>query len=676
MLNSLFAPIEINGLRLKNRIISTAHAPAYGDNGMPCERYQRYHEEKARGGLAMTMFGGSSPISTDSPASFGQLDLSRDAVVPHFQKFSDRIHALDCALICQITHLGRRTHWQAGDWLPPVAPSPLREAAHGTFPKAIDKCDIDRILEDFSVAARRCKAGGLDGCEVMTGGQLIGQFLSPITNQRTDSYGGNLENRMRFGLEVLKTVRDEVGSDFVLGLRFSADDRDEGGIDLPEGIEIARTFAETGYLDYLNVVIGNNWTHDGVASTVPNMSFPCAPHLMAASKIKKAVSIPVIHAARIADLETADFAIREGLIDLVGMTRAHLADPYLVEKLQTGWADRIRPCVGANYCIDRIYKGAAALCVHNVATGRETVLAHKTLPADTQARRVIVIGGGPGGMEAARVSAERGHEVTLFEATGMLGGQILTAARAPRRKSLIGIVDWLSAELSHLRVDIRFDTYAKSSDVLALKPEVVIVATGGLPNLDSIAGGDLATSTWDILNGFQKPGLDVLMFDDHGEHQAASVAEYLLENGAETVTFAHPERGAFPALGPTNAAIHYKHLYSGKVRFLPNTRLTGIEREGNVLNAALRNEYSHETEMMPFTQIVVEHGTLPADDVFADLQAASVNGGVIDLGAFAAGQAQSLGGGDGFTLWRVGYAVVTRDIHAALLDARRLCQNL
>ncbi|MDB3912807.1 FAD-dependent oxidoreductase [Paracoccaceae bacterium] len=677
MFEHLLQPFTIRNLTVKNRIVSTAHAPAYGKDGMPGERYRLYHEQKAKGGIGMSMFGGSSPISADSPASFGQLDLSRDVTIPFLSAFSKRMHAHDCAIICQLTHLGRRTHWDAGDWLPAVAPSPIREAAHGTFPKTIEQTDIDRILEDFGKAALRCKHGGLDGCEVMTGGQLIGQFLSPITNTRTDNYGGSLENRIRFGLQALEAIRKSVGPDFVVGLRFSADDKDEGGIAFPEGIEIAKIFAQSGYIDYLNVVIGNNWANDGVAYTVANMSFPGAPHLNAAAAIKKATDFPVIHASRIADLETANFAIGEGLVDFVGMTRAHLADPYLVEKLRAGQADRIRPCVGANYCIDRIYKSGSAFCIHNVSTGREALVPQKITPASGTPRRVVVVGGGPGGMEAARVCAERGHTVILLEATGELGGQVLTAARAPWRQGLLGITDWLKKELETLPVDIRYNVFAEGSDIEVLNPDVVIVATGGLPNLESVSGSNLAVSTWDILNGHDAPASNVLVYDDHSEHQAASVAEFLLENGSKVVTFAHPERAAFSGLGPTNAAIHYRNLYEAGIEFMPNTRLKTIVRDGNTLSVTFANEYSSVPTTQSFDQVVVEHGTLPMDDIYFNLLDNSANAGVIDIDALTHNKPQPLSGSNGaYVLWRVGDAVVTRNIHAAILDARRLCQNL
>ena len=644
---------------------------------MPGERYQRYHEEKAKGGIGLTMFGGSSTISPDSPASFGQIDVGGDAVIPYFDAFSKRIHAHGTALMCQITHLGRRTHWQSGDWLPVVAPSPICEPAHRSFPKQIDQPDIERIIEDFANAARRCRDGGLDGCEIMASGQLIGQFWTPLANQRDDRYGGSFDNRLRFGLEVLEQVRRCVGDDFVVGLRFSVDDMAKGGIALDEGVEIAKRYAETGFVDYLNVLVGNNWSNDGVAHTVPNMSFPGAPYLDIAARIKRETGLPVIHAGRIADLATADHAIREGLIDLVGMTRAHIADPHLVAKLRRGEEESIRSCVGANYCIDRIYGGGGALCVQNPATGREATVPQLIAPGPGPQRHVVVVGGGPGGLEAARVCAERGHRVTLFEATDALGGQVRLAARAGWRKDLIGITDWLQHQLERLGVEIRYNHFAEPDDILAESPDVVIVATGGLPNVACVTGGHLAVTSWDLLDGHVAPGRNVLVFDDNGQHQGPSTAEYLADNGAEEIEFVTPDRAAFADLGPTNAAIHYRNLYRKGVKFSANLRLMSVTPAGNLLKAVLVNEYSKIEEERIVDQVVIEHGTTAADEIYTALRGGSLNNGVTDQAAMQAATAQPIPEDrDGYMLWRVGDAVASRNIHVAIYDARRLCQNL
>ena len=677
MYDALLSSFRLKRLQLKNRIVSTAHSPGYAEDGMPGLRYQLYHEEKAKGGIALTMFGGSSIISPDSPPSFGQLDVSTDQVIPYFNEFAKRIHAHGAGLICQLTHVGRRTHWQSGNWLPVVAPSSIREPAHRSFPKTLEPAEITRIIQHFGDAAARCQQGDLDGCEILVSGHLIGQFWTPLVNQRDDRYGGSLDNRLRFGLDVLTEIRRRVGKEFIVGIRFSVDDMTEGGIQFDEALEIAQRHVDSDLVDYLNIVCGNNWANDGLAYTIPNMSFPIAPYLMLASKIRQNTNIPIIHAGRIPDLSSGDFAIREGHVDLIGMTRAHMADPHIVRKLERGEEKLIRTCIGANYCIDRIYRGAAAYCIQNPSTGREAQLPHLVTLSEKRGKRIIVIGGGPAGLEAARVSRARGHDVTLCEAAGKLGGQVRLAAHASWRRDLISIVDWLSGEVERGGCTVKLGTYVELDQVHTEDWDVVIIATGGLPNTDVVEGAQHAVSVWNILSRDVLPGKNILVFDDHGQHQAASAAEFLVETGS-AVEFVTPDRSAFIDLGPTNAAIHFRNLYKHNVQFRMNWRLVSIQPEHDLLLAVLRNEYSKTEEVRRVDQIVIEHGTCPNDRLFMDLRNASRNVGETDIGALLKGQPQPWNNDQagGYQLFRIGDAVTSRDIHAAILDARRLCKDL
>ncbi len=459
----LLSPLTIRGRTFKNRVLSTSHAPGYADGGKPGARYQAYHEEKAKGGIGLTMFGGSSNVSRDSGSIYGQIYVGDDGVIPLFRQFAQRIHSHGAGLMCQITHMGRRTGWAAGDWLPTMAPSPIRDPAHGSVPFEMSARDIARITGAFADAAWRCREGGLDGCEILATPHLVGQFLSPLSNHRTDDYGGSLENRARFLMEMLDAARAKVGDDFILGVRFAADESNEGGISAHEGIALAENF--------------------------PGMAFASASHIELARRVRQASGLPVFQASRLSDPATADWAIGEGMVDMAGLTRPHMADPHIVAKLERGEADRIRPCVGAGYCIDRIYGGRDAFCIHNVSTGRELTLPHHIAPAETPLR-VTVIGGGPAGMEAARVSALRGHKVTLFEAGSRLGGQILLAARTGWRKDMIGIADWLAGEIEALGIDVRTSRFIDGPEVLADAPDVVLIATGGTPDVSLAEGGD------------------------------------------------------------------------------------------------------------------------------------------------------------------------------------------
>ena len=670
----LLQPLQIKNLTLKNRILSTPHAPAYAEDGLPKDRYQRYHEEKAKGGIGMTMFGGSSCIGPDSPSVFGQLYVGDDRIVPYFQQFAERIHRHGCALICQLSHLGRRTVWNNADWLPVIAPSRVREPAHRAFPKEMDQNDIDRVVGYFAAAAKRCKDGGLDGCEILSHGHLPGQFLAPFTNQRSDKYGGSLENRVRFSLEVLAAVRKAVGDDFVISLRAEMTNDHPDGLDAEEGLAALKLIEREGLVDVVSLNFGRIDTDHFLAHHVPAMWSKFAPRLTLAGAFKRELKLPVIHGSRIADLSTARHAIEAGLLDLVGMTRAHIADPHIVNKLTAGQDARIRPCVGAGYCLDRIYGEGEALCLHNVATGREATVPHIVPPAEGPPKKVVVVGGGPAGLEAARVSAERGHQVVLFEATGQLGGQIQLAAKATWRKDLIGIVDWYAGELEALGVEIRWNSLADDAMVLAEEPDVVIVATGGLPDSDFVPGGDACLSVWDVLAGLDLSG-SVLVYDDSGQHQGLSCADHISEREDAAVELVTPDRHAGAEMGGLNFPIYLERFYQKGVKVTPDHRLIRVERAGNQLTAVFSNEFAGPEIARTVDHIVAEHGTLPLDGLYQDLRARAANKGVIDFDALLDLQPQPAEG-EGFLLLTVGDAVASRNIHAAIYDSRRLCQSL
>ncbi len=670
----LLTPFQLGPLTIRNRIVSTPHSPAFAEDGLPGERYQRYHEEKARGGIGMTMFGGSSCVGPDSPPVFGQLDVGSDRVIPFLQSLAERVHRHGAKTICQISHLGRRSTWNAGDWLPLVAPSRVREPAHRGFPREMDRHDIRRVTDYYAEAARRCRDGGLDGIEVMQNGHLPGQFLSPHTNLRTDDYGGSLANRARFMLEVLEAVRDAVGSDFVVGARVDTDSRRADGLRPEESLEALRLYEQQGCLDYFNLNVGrfdNDWELGWFA--VPAMFQKLAPWLEIVGAFRRELKLPVIHATRIIDLATARYAVSAGIVDLVGMTRAQIADPWLVHKLESGQESRIRPCVGAGYCIDRIYGEGEMVCIHNVATGRENSIPQQIMPADAPGRRVVVVGGGPAGLEAARVSAERGHRVVLFEASGALGGQVLLAGRAESRRDLLGITDWLAAEVSLLGVDIRWNTFADGELVLAEHPDVVIIATGGLPDTLLVPGAEHAISTWDVLAGGALGG-SILVYDDHGQHQGASTVDQLSLGECE-IELVTPDRHACAEMGASNFPMYLRRFHQRGVTITPDYRIRRVERDSDRLRVVFENEFGGDRFVDRLVDhLVIEHGTVPNDELFQALRGASVNDGVTDYDALLGGLPQPDAGG--LALYRVGDAVASRNLHAAILDSRRLCQAL
>jgi N,N-dimethylglycine/sarcosine dehydrogenase len=646
----LFTPLRVGGLTLKNRIFSTGHAEAMAEDGKPGPHLRAYHEAKARGGAGLTIVGGSTSVHPSSPASAWNMVANHDdSVIPGYRSLADAVHRHGCRVMSQLTHMGRRSQSDVEGWHVLLAPSQIPEKVHREVPHEIEPEQITMLVRAFGDATRRCREGGLDGVELsFAHNHLVDQFWSPLFNRRTDEYGGSLENRMRFGFEVLREIRRQVGSDWVVGARISGDEMTAGGLTAADMAEIARRLATSGLVDFLSIIGGAAHTLPLQALAVPNMASPHGIFVPLAAAIKAAVAtMPIFHAGRIVDPIHAEQILADGSIDLVGMTRALIADPDLPRKAIEGRLDDVRLCVGANEgCIDRIYQGKPVTCVQNPGAGRETELAE--LVPTASPRRVVVVGAGPAGLEAARVAALRGHRVVLLEREAEVGGQVLLAARGPARAEYAGILRFLARQVEKLTIDCRLRVEASVDTVLAESPEVVIIATGSSPYRPDLPGldGKHVVTDRDVLLDRAEVGERVVVVDDVHTQQGLSTAEYLLDRGRRVEVISRLFY-AGQDVGVTSIAPLYSRLFAKGVMLTPHTDLVAVEGSAVVV----ANVYTHtERRIEGVDTLVLSMGSRSTDALYRALK------------------------GKVSTLHAIGDCVAPRGVHQAILEGTRVAR--
>ena len=612
----LFSPIRLGGRTARNRIVSTPHNTNYGANGLPTDRLIAYHAEKAKGGCGTVMMFGSASVSPLQPTPETQVNLWKPEIEPWLRKMADAIHEHGALCLSQMMFVGRRGS-SMGTPYPGRGPSATTCERSPLVPHVLRRHEIQEIVEAYARCARRLFDCGFDGCDLPFYADIFPeQFWNPRVNQRTDEYGGCLENRLRVSLDILKAIRNEVGRDFIVGVRISGEDEDREGLDHASLKEIGALLDATGLIDYFTVTRGTVSTFRARGINIPSAYFPQGTFVEIAASMKQAIKASVISGGRIVYPAHAEELLRSGMVDLVSMTRALMADPDLPRKAAAGQAEEIRLCMGSNEgCIDRVYLGLAIGCIQNPAMGKEADLGQLT-PA-LRKKRVVVIGGGPAGMEAARVAALRGHQVILIERAKQLGGQVLLAARAPCRSEYEGSVRWLARQITQAGVDVRLGVDATPALIRGLHPDALVIATGAHPRRPGIAGDTLphVATVHGLLAGEFEPRGRCLVYDEAGHMAGPSTADYLSERGhaVEIVTRLY---SVGEDLGTTLKATLTSRLLKKGVVFRPLTALEEIE-PGRV---RLRNVYSDQETWEPIDSVVLSSGAVGDDDIYYELR--------------------------------------------------------
>ncbi len=644
----LFSPLQIGKVTVPNRISFSSHLTNLAENNLPSERYTYYLAERAKGGAGLIITEEQTVHPTDR-AYEKLIDAWKPETVPGYRKICRAVHEYETKIFAQLNHNGGQGDGSYSR-LPILAPSPVPDFMFREVPKEMEIEEMREITEYFCKAAVNVREGGLDGIELQIGhSSLLRQFLSPLTNLRTDDYGGSLENRLRFPLEVVAAVRRTVGEDYTLGIRLCADEMVQGGLTLEDGKEIAQRFEASENIDFIDLSLATFYNLYLVGAS---MHTPLGYTIPLAAGIKSVVSLPVFCTGRINDPVMAEKVLANGQADMIGMVRAQICDPELANKAKEGRLEEIRYCVADNQgCYGRVGLNKDIGCIQNPNIGYEKERGSNSLKPAPIKKKVLVVGGGPAGLRAAEIAAKRGHQVTLYEKNKILGGQVNIAGLGAGREELKSVIRNEENQLKLLPVEIVLNQEVTADFIIKQNPDVVIMATGALPKPCALPGGDGANvfNVWQVLTSEAKVGEKVLFIDNDGHHQATATVEFLLDRGKKVhiVTNA-PTIGS--ELGPSqDTYLTHQRLAQKGITFTTDFAVTEIKGK----DVKGLNYYNNEWHTFEgYDSVVYAMGSRAEDALYEELK----------------GRVREL--------YRVGDCVAPRKIDMAILEGEKVGREI
>ena len=602
-------------LTLRNRVLVSAHVPGFAENNKPGAAYIDYHRRYAGEGVGLQITGGT-PVHPSGMLALTSDTLWNldDSIIPGYTKLAEAVHAEGGCMLAQLAHSGGTVNVQkpgVTTW----SASAVRSSITGHVSHAMTLAEIEEVMDAYVVAAVRVRESGLDGVEILSAfGFLPQAFLSPRTNTRTDHYGGSLDNRLRFLKELLVRVRKVLGTNQILGVRLPGDEFEPGGLTNQDMIGVCRELSNNKLVDYLNITAHTNFTHLGRSKHWPPTPAPHGVFVELAENIKAEVELPVFTVGRIIDPTHANDIIQQGKADMVGMTRAHLCDPQIVSKIKSGRSAQVRPCVGANTCVAKRYAGKTVRCMHNP----ELALAGQLIGKAATSKTINVVGAGPAGLEAARLAAQRGHQVILFEKTSAVGGQLNDWVKVESRRELKRIVDWRVSELDRMGVEINLNTEVDEQTLKSSDVDATIIATGSLDTARTFPGSThLPVLTPRQLLAMNKIDARNALVISDGRGQAGLVCAEWLRERSVSVELVTEAVAIADDLDPTNRDGWYQRLGKSGVRFMPQMMVQEI----NTSTVTLRHIYTGEISVREDIDLVVDWYASQACNALGDTMA-------------------------------------------------------